>query len=322
MKFFFGFFIVWVFYGCAGCSEDKKKPYDGRLDKDYDLIIAHAVPDEDRKYPIEVFVGRLLAVYPDSTDAANLLDFTMQIQLRAYVEDYRGVLTYHDDAKVYMTAGGATVELEHVGKGTYRDVANALHISALEVCSLRVTRPHGKEYKATVRVPDNITITIPLSGDTITVYPKKQTPVSPLCAASASMSGPEVSGAYIYRFRTPYPLDPNDQDLVFLQSKNKSGLAAQRNECVPGDVYDVIPWYVSMAMDTILTRAWGMRETTGFAYDLFDSLTYWRYNAPITYRSNITDEDGRKIAGYFGAYTLSDTISFVIEMKPDSCTCD
>ncbi len=304
---------------CFGCEKDK--PYEGRLDKDYELIIAHAVPDEDREFPIEVFVGKLLAVYPDSTDAANLQGYMMQIQLRSFVDDYRGLLKYHNDAEVFMTAGTQTVKLQNVGKGTYRDVSNELHISGLQTCSLRVTRPGGHEYWATVKVPDNITITNINPGDTVTVYPKKVTPESNSCSNLVWISGPAVAEAYSYRFRRPFYLDTNQQDLVSFLLANSCGMSCIINEC--GDQitnYNITPW-TSMAMDTILTRAWGMRETTGFEPKMIDSLNFWRYQAHITYRSNITDEDGNKIAGYFGAYNSVKT-HFVMKALRDSCTCD
>ncbi len=311
--------ILFIITCCFGC--DKDKPYEGRLDKDYELIIAHAVPDEDREFPIEVFVGKLLAVYPDSTDAANLQDYMMQIQLRYFVDEYRGLLKYHNDAEVFMTAGTQTVQLQNVGKGTYRDVSNELHISGLQTCSLRVTRPGGHEYRATVKVPDNITITNINPGDTVTVYPKKDTPESSICVGLPYISGSQVTHGYFYRFRTPFYIDTNQQDLVSLHLTNKSGIACIINEC--GDLithFNISPW-TSMAMDTNLSRAWGMRETTGFEPKMIDSLNFWRYQAHITYRSNITDEDGNKIAGYFGAYNSVKT-HFVMKALRDSCNCD
>lgn len=302
---------------CFGCSDKDKEPYEGRLDRDYEIVIAHAVPDEDREVPLEVFVGRLLAIYPDSTDAANLQDYMMQIQLRAYVDEYRGLLKYHDDAEVFMTAGTQTVRLQNVGKGTYRDISNELHITGLQTCSLRVARPGGHVYQATIKVPDNISITSIAPGDTVVVYPKKDTPESSICSALIHVAGPPVAGGYWYRFRMPYVID--EPDLVFLLSINQGPTPFTINEC--GDIaHNDVVW-TSMALDTILTRAWGMRETTGFEPRLLDSLNFWRYNAPIEYRSNITDEKGEKIAGYFGAYNSVKT-HFVMKALRDSCTCD
>jgi len=176
-------FISIVLCGCSGCTDDKKKPYEGFLDKDREFVIAHVAPDEDRINPVEVFVGRLLTIVPDSTDGANIQDYLLKIQLRQFQNEYYALLKYHDDAQVFITSSGQTVELQNVGKGTYRDVSNALHISALQTCTLKVTRPGGKVYQAMVRVPDHITITSLSPGDTTVLYPKKNTPESDFCGA-------------------------------------------------------------------------------------------------------------------------------------------
>ncbi len=301
-----------------GCTDHKAKPYEGRLDKDYELVVAHVAPDEDREFPIEVFVGRLHTIFPDSTDAANLQDHMMRIQLRAFVDEYQALLTYHDDAEVYITAGDQTVRLEHVGKGTYRDVADALHVYGQQTCALLVKRSGGKTYQGIVKVPGDITINNISVGDTVLSYPKKETPQSSICYGETFVSGSVVTDGYVYRFRMPY-LYGNEEDIVQLWSSNRAAAPIIISKC-GGISYFSIPW-TSMALDTNLTRAWGMRETTSIEPAVWDSMRYWRYYAPITYRSNITDEDGDKIAGYFGAYNSVKT-NFVVKVLRDSCECE
>lgn len=289
------------------------------LDKDYEFVIGHVMPDEDRTYPIEVFVGRLLVPRPDTLDNACIQENLLRIQLRQYQNEYLASLSYHDDAQVFITAGSQTVELQYVGRGTYRDISNELHTSALQTCSLQVIRPDGKVYNATVKVPDNITITNITPGDSILVYPKKDKPHLPFCFAGPPVFGPPVSGAYFYRFQQVDDFFDFNERLVFLTFSNSFGSPLTVNEC--GEtIYNNVSW-TSTAFDTVLSRAWGIGETTGTHDDMGDTLSYWKYEAPITDRSNITNQNNIKIAGYFGAYN-SVSINFVIKALRDSCVCD
>lgn len=306
--------LLVVLVNCNACSHKEKELYKGFLDRDYDLVIAHAVPDEDRTLPTEVFVGRLVRVVPDSSNGANLEDWLMYVQLNNFQQEYYALLEYHDDAVVTISSGGKGVHFTSVGKGTYRDVNNELHLEALGTCTLSVTRPGGISYSAVSRIPGNIDITNISTGDTIVVYPKKET--SSMCGDySKSVSGPEVQGVYFYRFEMIY----NGSPFRYLHSTNTSGIPVIVNECGETEYAD-ISW-TSMAFDSVLTRAWGLPELTGFEPGMLDSLNFWKYTAPITYRSNITDENGDKIAGYFGAYNSVKT-HFVMKALKDSCTCD
>lgn len=310
-----------IFSGCIGCFDehDEKPSLRRKLDKDYEFVIGHVMPDEDRTYPIEVFVGRLLVPRPDTLNNANIQETLLKIQLRQFQNEYLSTLSYHDDAQVFITAGDQTIELQYVGRGTYRDIANALHISNLQTCSLKVIRPGGKIYQALVTVPGNISITNVKSGDTIIAYPKKEKVTQNLCFAGPPVYGNDVANAYFYRFQQVDDFFSFDERLVFLTFTNSFGSPLNLFECTDS-YYNHVLW-TSTAFDTVLSHAWGLGETTGARDDMIDTVSYWKYDAPITDRSNITDQKGKKIAGYFGSYN-SVSINFVVKAMNDSCTCD
>ncbi|HND76659.1 MAG TPA: hypothetical protein PLN79_05150, partial [bacterium] len=156
-------------------------------------------------------------------------------------------------------------------------------------------------------------------GDTIVSYLKRRKS-SQLCFGSPRIIGPQVDGALFYRSQQVDNSHNFDERIVFLEFINSFGCPHTLNNCEEASYANNI-WWTSTAFDTVLSHAWGLGETTGARDDMIDTVSYWKYDAPITDRSNITDQKGKKIAGYFGSYN-SVSINFVVKAMNDSCTCD
>lgn len=314
-------YFVAIFLSCSGNDRDSKKGFQTFLDKDYDFVLGFAVPDEDRYFPTEVFVGRLLAQVPDTLLAESVLDTFMRVQVLRWQNTYVASIKYHNDAEVKIISDDQEVTLTPVGNGSYRDVNDVLHIEPLKKYRLEVRRPRGRFYSDEVVVPGNIEILNIADGDTVEAYPVRNSSSSDVCLALYPIRWNDVTHGYLYRTRdASNGLGFEDLMYVHAATFQTDNLAAPAMY----DTSDHNPAYVwffweTLAFDTVFSRFY-QREGLAGNKDMFDFLDYWEDKAHVTERSSIDAHGSTDAIGNFGAYNAV-RFSFTVKGLKDSCLC-
>lgn len=313
--------LFWI-WACQ--SDENKGSY--WLDKDYDFILGMLVPDEQREYPTEVFVGRLIdynAVVengPDSTLKVHEIGIQEKFhreQVWFYQQEYLAPMLINNDAHVVIRSENQEVTLTSVGGGGYRDIHDELRIQSGKTYSLEVIMPNGRVYTAQTKVPAQATVDNFETGDTLQAYLLKPTRNAPSCEKWMYGQLNPAEGALLYRQRHVSERRPYDTITfhAFDFSTDTLFSVAALVDVDSPDTY-ISYDYRLMAMDTALSH--GYISTGGTL--TFPVLVFFEANLydGIRKRSNING--GKSVAGTFGSYSLFHS-NFVIHALTDSCHC-
>lgn len=314
-------YFVAIFLSCSGNDRDSKKGFQTFLDKDYDFILGFAVPDEDRYFPTEVFVGRLLAQVPDTLLAESVLDTFMRVQVLRWQNTYVASIAYHNDAEVKIISDDQEVFLTPVGNGSYRDVNDVLHIEPLKKYRLEVRRPGNRYYSDEVIVPGNIQALNISDRDTVDAYPVRNSSTANFCIALYPVVLNAVQLAYFYRARVA------SDGLGFEGLGYVHYGSLQANNLAAAAMYDTADhnagyvWFFweTLAFDSLFSRFY-QREGLGGNKDMFDFLDYWEDKVHVTERSSLDAHGATDVIGNFGAYNAV-RFSFTVKGLKDSCLC-
>ena len=308
-----------IITGCSGCGDKKDDNGSFYIDKDYDFVLGFAVPDEDRTWPTEVFVGRMLDLETDTFTITHCIrDTFLYGQVRRYQGWYRTVFKYHDDAQVIIKSDNQNIQLQYIGYGIYQDVNNELHVEPLKTYTLEVTRPGNRFYSKEVIVPGNIDVTNFNHGDTVTAYPKKETVESLSCIKLYPVIH-NVSGyAHLYRHKQSSDGPATDLYAIYASFQNNNQAAPALYEECSQRTYVHFIWEI-FAIDSSASRFY-RSEGIAAHQDVFDFIDYYD-NGNIEKRSSIDAHGADDAIGNFGAYNAV-RFEFTVKALRDSCICD
>lgn len=318
--------IALSIFALFGCWEKKGDEGSAFLDDDYDFIFGILVPDEDRIGPTEIYVGRILDRDVDHGGPDHITpigEFGIQdsfqlAEIWYYQTEYRAPIINIDNATVVVTSNNQSVTFLSVGKGTYRDVNNALHVYANETYTLQAVI-EGKTYTAKTIVPDHVNITNLSEGDTVGTYPKKGSSPDVLCFNFIPVRNTASEHALLFRSKWSYPGRKPLHRLAFASDIDTTfGVVAQADETYPLPEFYQHYKYEIFALDTAMSYAYVSEGVSG-KWNIFQFMNDNFYNG-IAKRSNVRGEGKNKAAGTFGSYNAF-RMEFTVKLLMDSCQC-
>lgn len=287
-----------ILISCTGCEDGHKDPLDSQyLDKDYDFIIGILTPDSLRKYPQEIFVGKILDKKIGRPVPEGLDPVVLRVAVTMHHE-YLGLVIGREGAIVKVTDQDSNVIIfQEIGNGIYRDVQNRLHVNPMSKYFLSVEFD-DTSYTAETSVPGYFDLSNTQANDTMDVVVRWLSHADPTCVGYYDLRWSRSESSYFYRLEHSNSLyNFIGLDHTFIENDAKVAVSFDTTKTPLSTIVEVTSKILSI--DSNYGKIyWPGSAWTG-SDDFFKYMKSTRW-LPLPQRSNIIGTT--PVVGVFGSY--------------------